>query len=79
MRQPIIKHPAQVTYLIAEILHICGDKKSVAFYGRVAEALPDDVILRFLSEIKDDEKIRNRGAVFTHKVKRYASRHKLRI
>jgi len=75
----MIKHPAQIEYLVAEILHICGDRKSARFYSKVARALPDEVIFRFLSEIKHDETIKNRGAVFTHKVKRYASRHKLRI
>ena len=75
----MIKHPAQIEYLVAEILHICGDRKSARFYRRVAQAIPDDVIFRFLSEIKDDETIKNRGAVFTHKVKGYASRHRLRI
>jgi len=79
MKRSIIKHPAQLQYLIAEILHICGDKKSARFYRRVAQAIPDHVIFRFLSEIKDDETIKNRGAVFTSKVKRYVSRHNLQI
>jgi hypothetical protein len=51
--------------------------KSTRFYAQVARALPDDVIFRFLSEIKADETIKNRGAVFTSKVMQYASRHKL--
>ena len=73
----MIKHPAQIEYLVAEILHICGDRKSARFYRKVAQAIPDDVIFRFLSEIKDDETIKNRGAVFTHKVKRYAQAHRI--
>ena len=75
MRVLSTKDPAHVRYLVEEILEVCQDMKSARFYSKVARALPDDMIFRFLSEIKQDPKINNRGAVFTTKVKRYASRH----
>ena len=68
------KAEAHLTYLVEEILKVCSDVKSARFYGQVAVALPDEVIFRFLSEIRQDETIRNRGAVFTTKVKRYLER-----
>ena len=37
--------------------------------------MPDEVIFQFLSEIRQDETIRNRGAVFTTKVKAYLHGH----
>ncbi len=79
MKTSVKKDPARMQYLIEKILEVCRDTKSVHFYGQVVRALPDGVIFRFLSEIKQDETIKNRGAVFTSKVKRYASLHKLRI
>ena len=68
------KEEAHLRYLIGEILAVCGDPKSARFYGRVARRLPDDVIFRYLSEIRQDATIRNRGAVFTTKVKDYLVR-----
>ena len=68
------KEKAHLEYLVEEILKVCGDAKSARFYRKVAGALPDDVIFRFLSEIRQDETISNRGAVFTTKVKRYLER-----
>lgn len=69
------KDPARIQYLIEQILEVCRDMQSTRFYARVARALPDDVIFRYLSEIRQDEGIRNKGAVFTSKVKEYAKRH----
>ena len=65
------KHPAQITYLVKEMLAICKDEHSTRFYTKVARILPDERIFRFLAEIRQDPSIRNRGAVFTAKVKRY--------
>ena len=73
------KDPARIQYLIEQILEVCRDPKSIRFYSQVARALPDEVIVRFLSEVKDDQTIRNRGAVFTSKVKRYVREHSLGI
>lgn len=66
-----VKPAGQVRYLVEEILKVCGDQGSRRYYMHVARALPDDVIFRFLSEIKADATVRNRGAVFTSKVKAY--------
>jgi hypothetical protein len=79
MKVPISKDPAHIQYLVEKILEVCKDTRSARFYGKVVRALPDDMIFRFLSEIKQDDKIRNRGAVFTSKVKQYASQHKLSL
>ena len=65
------KDEAHLRYLVEEILKVCRDGKSARFYGQVAAALPDGVIFQFLSEIRQDETIDNRGAVFTAKVKRF--------
>ena len=68
------KHNAHVEHLVEEILKVCGDAKSARFYNKVSGRLPDQVIFRFLSEIRQDDTIRNRGAVFTVKVKAYLAR-----
>lgn len=73
MTKPISKDPAHIQYLVEKILEVCRDMKSARFYSKVARALPDEMIFQFLSEIKQDDRIKNRGAVFTSKVKRYAS------
>ena len=62
-------------YLVERILEVCRDMRSTRFYSQVARAVPDDVIFRFLSEIKADKAIKNRGAVFTAKAKHYLDRH----
>ena len=69
------KEPARIQYLVEKILEVCRDMQSARFYARVARALPDDAIFQFLSELKQDEGIRNRGAVFTCKAKEYAKKH----
>ncbi|MBC7264776.1 MAG: hypothetical protein H5T64_10555 [Chloroflexi bacterium] len=70
------KDPAHIRYLVEQILEVCRDTRSTRFYSQVARALPDEVIFRFLSEIKDDKTIENRGAVFTSKVKRYLEKER---
>ena len=69
------KDEAHLRYLVEEILKVCRDLRSERFYGQLAARLPDGVIFQFLSEIRQDETIRNRGAVFTAKVKRYVWGH----
>ena len=70
------KDPAHVTYLVGEILATCRDDQSQMFYTRVAQTLPDEAIFQFLSEVRQDPSIRNRGAVFTVKVKGYLQRRR---
>jgi hypothetical protein len=75
VKTSIDKEAGRIQHLVEEILRVCGDVKSARYYGKVARALPDHVIFRFLSEIKADKTIRNRGAVFTAKVKEYRQAH----
>jgi hypothetical protein len=75
MKTAMKKDPAHTQYLVERILGVCRDARSIRFYSQVARALPDDVIFRFLSEIRDDKTITNRGAVFTAKVKQYLDWH----
>ena len=69
------KHPAQIAYLVGEILATCKDAQSRRFYSKVARALPDELIFQFLAEIRQDSSIKKRGAVFVAKVKRYLEKH----
>lgn len=75
MRPSDRKDPAQVAYLVGEILATCRDTQSRGYYTRIARVLADEVIFRFLAEVRQDLSIRNRGAVFTAKVKRYLREH----
>ena len=52
MKTAMKKDPAHIQYLVERILGVCRDVRSARFYSQVARALPDDVIFRFLSEIK---------------------------
>jgi len=63
------KHPSHVAYVVEEILKVCRDQRSAAFYRQVARRFNDSVIFRLLSEIRQDRSIRNRGAVFATKVR----------
>jgi hypothetical protein len=63
-----LKDPAHVNYLVEQIVEVCGDRKSIPFYRKVARRLDDGRIFQMLSEIRQDQTIRNRGAVFTTKV-----------
>jgi hypothetical protein len=62
------KDPEHVRYLVDEILAVCGDERSRAYYTRLASRLPDDLIFRSLAEIRQDSAIRNRGAVLVSKL-----------
>jgi hypothetical protein len=63
------KEPEHVRYLVDEILKVCGDEHSRAFYSQLARRLPDHMIFRSLAEIRQDPAIRNRGAVLTAKLR----------
>ena len=62
--------------LVEDMLSTLRDEKSRAFYTKIAKLCPQDMIYRALSETKQDysdSSIRkNRGAIFTEKIKRYA-------
>ena len=69
------KEPYQVEGLVEDMLEALGDRENRVFYALVARKLPSTAIHRFLSEIRleaRETEIRNKGAVFTVKVKRYA-------
>jgi len=63
------KDPEHVRYLVEQILDVCGDEKSRAYYTRLASRLPDDLIFRSLAEIRQDSAIRNKGAVLVSKLR----------
>ena len=71
----VTKETEHIDYLVGEILRTCRDEQSRRFYTKVARLLPDEVIFRFLAEIRQDSSINNRGAVFTAKVKQYLGEH----
>lgn len=66
----------KVQSLVEDMLNTLRDEKSRAFYVKIAKLCPQDMIYRALSETKQDysdSSIRkNRGAIFTEKIKRYA-------
>jgi len=71
--------------LIQEIERITGDKHSRPTYSKVVRGLPEEVIWRFLSELKADYlhgplKVRKSlAAVFMDKVRRYCEEHGIDI
>lgn len=70
------KPEGQIDYEANHLAEKLGDNHSKAFYKLVARKVPTGLIFQWLSETLHDDKVRNPGAVFTSKVKRYASRHK---
>ena len=69
---------AQIRYLADEIVATCKDAHSRRFYTRAARVLPEHILFEFLAQIRQDPTIRNRGAVFVTKVKRYLREHPTR-
>jgi hypothetical protein len=72
------KTPEHVDYLVAEILRVCGDEHSSAYYRHLIQRIPDSRLLQFLAEIKSDGRVRNAGAVLTAKVKEYLTAQRSR-
>ncbi|MEN3011020.1 MAG: hypothetical protein ABDI20_08710 [Candidatus Bipolaricaulaceae bacterium] len=76
---------ARIEYFVDEIEKITGDTHSKATYIKIVKALPDDVLWRFLSELKADYlhgplTVRESlAAIFMDKVKRYCQEHGLDI
>lgn len=62
------KELGHVEYLVDAILRVCGDEHSRPYYTRLAAQLPDDLIFRCLSEIRQDPTVRNRGALLVAKL-----------
>jgi len=72
------KEPIEVEDLVNQILEAMGDEESKGFYTLVAQRMPRETIYRVLSEIRLEARetgIRNKGAIFTVKIKRYAQEH----
>ena len=69
------KEPVEAEDLVNQILEDMGDEESKGFYTLVAQRMPKETIYRVLSEIRLEAResgIRNKGAIFTVKIKRYA-------
>lgn len=49
------KQEEYVRLIIKDIFKVVGDQKSIAFYDRVARNVPQDLIYRVLSEVRDAE------------------------
>lgn len=59
------KPKAHVDYLVSEIEKQTGDTHSKGNFARIADALPEHRLFELLSEMKQDGKVRNKGAWFT--------------
>lgn len=73
---PNKKEEAEISYLVQEILDICGDEQSINFYKKVARLFDRQDIYRALSEVKEIRDTghikKTKGAIFTSKIKEYA-------
>jgi hypothetical protein len=72
------KDDYEIDVLVDDILEVCQDQKSVAFYKKVSGLLPKSDIYQALSEVKEirdlGEVKKSKGAIFTNLIKKYASR-----
>lgn len=70
------KDVQRIDLLVEDILAVCKDKKSEAFYRKAARLMPDDTIYRAISEVKEVRDLgqmrRSEGALFTSLIRRYA-------
>ncbi len=70
------KEPYEVDILVQDILAVCQDGKSTDFYKLVAHLLPRQDIYQAISEVKEvrdrGEVKKNKGAIFTSIIKKYA-------
>jgi hypothetical protein len=64
------KPAGQIDYLVAEIEKVTGDTHSHTMFRFLAAALPDELVFQLLSEIKQGQDIRNKGAVFVTAAKK---------
>ena len=67
--------PIKELGLTMEMVEALGDEENKAFYKLIAQKMPSEIIYRALSEIRQEAResgIRNKGAVFTIKIKRAA-------
>lgn len=77
------KEEYKIQALVEDILAVCKDDKSVEFYRKVANLLPDEVIYRAISEVKEVRDLgeikKSKGALFTSLVKKYAQERRIEI
>jgi hypothetical protein len=73
------KSNGRIDYLVAEIEKATGDDHSQAMFRQIAAALPDARIFQLLSEIKQGEGLRNKGAVFVAAAKKRLERREDRL
>lgn len=70
------KEESEIDYLVGEILAVCKDEQSTNFYKKVAGRIDSQTIFRTLSEVKEVRDMgdikKNKGALFTSLIKRYA-------
>lgn len=64
-RKKWTKPKEHVDYLVGEIEKQTGDTHSKGSFARIADALPEHRLFELLSEMKQDGKVRNKGAWFT--------------
>ena len=74
--KPIVqKEEYEVEALVLSIMDVCQDEKSRRYYHKVATLMPEQDIWTTLSEVKDEfhrGTVKNKGAIFTLKIKRRA-------
>lgn len=70
------KENFRVEILVEDILEVCQDEKSRNFYTKIARLLPQQLIYRAISEVKEvsnsGEIKKNNGALFVSLIKKYA-------
>lgn len=70
------KDDDHIGLLVEDILEICQDEKSAGFYKKVARLLPDQDIYQAIAEVKEVRDLgeikKNKGAIFTSIIKKYA-------
>lgn len=66
----------QTTLLVEDILAVCKDEHSTAFYKKVCQLLPENIVRRAISEVKastlQGEVKTSPGKLFTHIIKKFA-------
>jgi len=71
------KEKYQIECLVEDILEVCQDERSTNFYKKIARLMPEQIIYRAISEVKETSALdgvkKNKGSIFTHLIKKYAA------
>ena len=74
--QGTVKEESEINLLVEDILEVCEDEQSTGFYKKVARLLPQQDIYQAISEVKEVRDLgeikKNKGAIFTSIIKKYA-------